>query len=278
MLAAALTLALQTSDGRKPSVTGELRIQEHFASKILGNERSLRIWLPPDYERDSRRHYPVMVLNDGQNLFDGMTSYIPNQEWRADETAKALIEAKLLPPMILVGVDNAQAARGDEYLPTRRAYLPSRDEYGGKADLYGRFLIEEVLPYVRKNYRTQDGARNTGLAGSSFGGVITAYLGLRHPETFGRLGIVSPSVWWDDRVLLKLVDAMPKKTGQRVWIDIGTGEGNDTVANARGLADVYARKGWKPGKDLALVVEAGREHNEAAWAGRFGEMMMFLWR
>ncbi|CAN5404332.1 hypothetical protein BH11ARM2_BH11ARM2_26570 [soil metagenome] len=270
MLAAALALFVQTPDERVSSVTGELRIHSGFASKILGNERNLRVWLPPHYEEEKRR-YPVMYLNDGQNLFDGMTSFIPNQEWRADETAKTLIEAKLLPPMILVGIDNAGAERGDEYLPTRQ-------KYGGKADLYGRFLIEEVMPFVDKTYRTKRGPKETGLAGSSFGGVVTAYLGLRHPEVFGRLGICSPSVWWDSRVLLKLVGAMPKKTDQRVWIDMGTAESDSGVADAQFLASIYVHKGWRRGKDLAYVVEAGKAHNEAAWAGRFDSMMLFLWR
>ncbi|RYG49092.1 alpha/beta hydrolase, partial [bacterium] len=175
MLAAALALSFQISDARVSSVVGDLRIERKFVSKILGNERDLRVWLPPGYEKEPRRRFPVTYLHDGQNVFDGMTSFIPNQEWRADETVKALSDAGLLPPMILVGIDNAGAARGDEYLPTRK-------EYGGKADLYGRFLLEEVMPFVDKTYRTKKGPRETALVGSSFGGVITAYLGLRHPE------------------------------------------------------------------------------------------------
>ncbi|RYG46359.1 esterase, partial [bacterium] len=105
-----------------------------------------------------------------------------------------------------------------------------------------------------------------------------AYLGLRHPEAFGRLGICSPSVWWDSRVLLRLAGEIPKKASQRVWIDMGTKEGENSVTNAEDLAKVYESKGWRQGRDLALVIEAGKEHNEAAWAGRFDAMMTFLWK
>ncbi|RYG36337.1 alpha/beta hydrolase [bacterium] len=271
MLAVALALSLQASDGRVSSVTGDLRIHPKFASEPLGNERTLRVWLPPGYEKEGRRRYPVTYLHDGQNVFDGMTSFIPNQEWRADETATALIGAGLLPPMIVVGIDNAGASRGDEYLPTRRGY-------GGKADAYGEFLMKEVMPFIDRTYRTRRGARDTALVGSSFGGVITSYLGLRHPEAFGRLGICSPSVWWDSRVLLRLVSEAPKKTGQRLWIDIGTKEGTKAVTDAQDLAKAYEAKGWRSGRDLALIVEDGKEHNEAAWAGRFDTMMIFLWK
>ncbi|HVL39797.1 MAG TPA: alpha/beta hydrolase-fold protein, partial [Fimbriimonadaceae bacterium] len=114
---------------RRQSLTGDIRHHRDFESKILGNKRNLIVYLPPDYAKQTRR-YPVVYLHDGQNVFDGLTSYIPNQEWRADEAAEALIRAELIEPLILVGIDNAGIARGDEYLPTRTKF--GDNEAGGK--------------------------------------------------------------------------------------------------------------------------------------------------
>jgi predicted alpha/beta superfamily hydrolase len=236
----------------------------------LGNQRTVTVLLPKSYTK-GRRTYPVLYLHDGQNVFDGARSYIPNQEWRADETTLALARARLIPELIVVAIDNAEAARADEFLPTRR------NNMGGKADAYGRFVTQEVMPFIDRAYRTRTSARDTALVGSSFGGVITAYLGMRYPNKFGKLGICSPSVWWDRRILLELVNDS-RRTDQRLWIDMGTAEGANAVTDARALRNAYAAKGWRTGRDLAYVEETGAEHNERAWAGRFGEMLMFLFR
>jgi predicted alpha/beta superfamily hydrolase len=211
-------------------------------------------------------------MHDGQNVFDGATSYIPNAEWRADEAAEALIRAKLIQPLIIVAIDNAQADRALEFLPTR-----VRD-VGGNANGYGRFLVEEVMPMINDTYRTKRDGKSTGLCGSSFGGVVTACVGMQYPDRFGALVLVSPSVWWDNRVLLRMIERMPKKTSQRIWIDIGTEEGANAVRDTEALAEAYAAKGWRYGKDLWLVVESGAQHNEPSWARRMGEILMTFYR
>src|SRR5689334_20785353 len=123
---------------RKTSLTGIIKAHPDFESKILGNKRNVWVYLPPNYESEPKRSFPVLYMHDGQNVFDGMTSYIPNLEWRVDEAAEALIKAKVVEPIIIVAVSNAQMDRANEYLPTRRKM---RDmEMGGKADLYGKFL------------------------------------------------------------------------------------------------------------------------------------------
>lgn len=262
--------ASQDGPARKRTVTGDLRMHAAFPSKILGNAHDVVVWLPPDYAKEPNRRYPVFYMGDGQNLFNLETSFLPDQEWRVDEIATALVEARLIEPVIVVGVYNAGMDRANEYLPTRV------QNNGGKVDPFGRFLVEEVKPLIDRTYRTKKGAGDTALGGSSFGGIMTLCVGLRYPNVFGKLAILSPSVWWDDRRVLKMVDALPKKTGQRVWVDIGTEEGADAVKNASLLADCLTAKGWRPGKDLAHVVDRGAKHNEIAWAGRMDSILMWL--
>lgn len=276
LAACTVCFAQQSSTQIRPrTVTGEVRILSKFHSRILENDRDIAIFLPPNYDKETSRKYPVLYMEDGQNLFNLGTSYLPDQEWRVDEIATSLIESGLIEPIIVVGVYNAGADRGNEYLPTK-----VRDT-GGKADLYGRMLVEELKPMIDSTYRTKPGARDTGLAGSSFGGIVSMYLGTKYSNVFGKLAVMSPSVWWDNRVILKYVDALPKKTGQRIWLDIGTAEGNassyKTVEDdAATLRDHLTAKGWKLGKDLAYFRDFGAHHNETAWAGRMDAVLVFL--
>jgi predicted alpha/beta superfamily hydrolase len=260
------------SPTRPRTVVGDLRVHEDFESKNLGNRHALRVWLPPGYEAEGKRRYPVLYLGDGQNLFNLETSYLPDQEWRVDEIATMLIEAELIEPIIVVGVDNAGRDRANEYLPTRV------DGNGGRVDRFGKFLVEEVKPFIDRTYRTKPGAADTALGGSSFGGIMTLCVGLAHPKTFGKLAILSPSVWWDNRRVLKDVEALPRKTGQRIWIDIGTREGTGSVPNAKALHEAFAKKGWRSGRDLAQLVVSGAEHNERAWAGRMDAILLWFFR
>lgn len=257
---------------RVPSLTGTVEKLVGFESKILQNRRNLSVYLPPKYPQESQRRFPVLYMHDGQNVFDGATSYIPSQEWRADESAESLINAGLIEPIIIVAIDNAQADRGNEYLPWRIKL--GNNEMGGKADLYGKMLTDEVMPLVNAKYRTKTGPANTGLLGSSFGGVITSYLGITRPDVFGKLGIVSPSVWVNQRELLKTVK--PVKNRQRIWIDMGTKEGESAVPDARALFEAYKSAGWREGKDITLVIDGNAEHNELAWSRRMMSILTYL--
>jgi predicted alpha/beta superfamily hydrolase len=265
-----------------PHRTGTFRTHPAFASKYLG-PRDVIVYLPPDYEKDTAkdtaRRYPVLYLHDGQNLFDAVHA---GMEWQVDETAERLIRSGAIGPMIVVGVASAGSSdlRKDEYTPT---YVEFKREDGvvlkggGKADLYGRLLVEELKPFIDRTYRTRPEAAATSLGGSSFGGLVTLYLGLKYPQIFGgTLLAVSPSVWWDDRVILKTVAALPARTGQRIWVDIGTAEGDDDVADTRRLRDALVAKGWKLGVDLAYVEAEGAAHDEIAWAERMEPMLRFV--
>jgi len=260
------------------SLAGDVRLHQNFHSRFLPTDRNIIVYLPPDYERDKTQHYPVLYLHDGQNLMDGATAYIPGQEWRVDETAQHLINTHQIRPLIIVGIYNAGMERVNEYTPTR----DTRYNAGGKADLYGRLIVEELMPFIDKTYRTKHGAENTGLGGSSLGGLVTLYLGLKYPHTFGRLGVVSPSVWWGDREIIREVEALKSKTHARIWLDIGTAESDDaqrsekSVADTRALRDTLIAKGWRLDGDLKYFEAQSAKHNEAAWAARVEPILKFL--
>jgi predicted alpha/beta superfamily hydrolase len=252
---------------------GEFRKHPEFSSKFLPTARDVLVYLPPGYDAEAPRRYPVLYLHDGQNLFDGATAYIPGQDWRVGQTAGALIREQAIEPVIVVGIYNTGHARVEEYTPTPCPRL----KVGGKADLYGRLIVEELKPFIDSNYRTRAGACDTGLGGSSLGGLVTAYLGLRHPGVFGKLAVVSPSVWWDGRRILNDVRSLNSRTDARIWLDMGTGEGPRAINDARLLRDALVSKGWKLDRDLHYHEAQGARHTETAWAQRVDPILRFLY-
>ncbi|MEK6281016.1 MAG: alpha/beta hydrolase-fold protein [Acidobacteriota bacterium] len=271
-------LSVPASAQQPHTLSGEFRQHKSFHSKILNNDRDLIVYLPPGYAANPKKKYAVLYLHDGQNLFDGATSFIPGKEWRIDETAEALISAGKIEPLIIVGINNAGKQRIDEYTPAADA----KYKMGGKADLYGRMLVEEVKPFIDANYRTIRDAQHTGLGGSSLGGLVSLYLGLKYPNVFARLAVVSPSVWFADKQIVNYASELPAKRKVRIWMDMGTKEGRNAedaqqaVLGARLLKDTLVKKGWKSGKDLAYFEAEGAEHNESAWAERVGPILTFL--
>jgi predicted alpha/beta superfamily hydrolase len=256
---------------RKHSLTGKFRFHKNFHSQFLPSDRDVIIYLPPGYDRAKKKRYPVLYMHDGQNLFDGATSFIPGKEWRVDETAQSLIRNREIEPLIIVGIYNTGLSRVDEYTPTR----DQKRNMGGKADLYGRLLVEELKPFIDSEYRTLTDAANTGLGGSSLGGLATLYLGLKYSDTFGKLAIISPSLWWDNRFILRGVEAMNIKHDVRIWLDMGTNEGTP-VNDARQLRDAFESKGWQMNSDLKYFEAEGAVHDEAAWGNRVGMVLRFL--
>ncbi len=265
-------------DAKPHTVTGDLEIVS-FPSKILGNTRSLRILLPPGYRVMQNRHsrYPVMYMQDGQNLFDAATSYF--HEWQMDETMQRLWAEQKVPPMIIVGIDNAQGARAEEYLPYRDENLPAMSS--PRAADYARFLLEEVMPYVEKHYRVKPGAENTGIGGSSYGGVISLYMVMQHPGIFGRLLLESTSLHVAKEQLLQDSEHT-QQWPQRIFVGIGTSESDSSefnqriVTDSRRLAEILKQHGLGDDR-VKLVVAEGAHHNEDAWAARLPEAMEFLW-
>ncbi|MGB9435969.1 MAG: alpha/beta hydrolase-fold protein [Candidatus Acidiferrum sp.] len=244
---------------------------EQFPSRFLRNQRDLIVYLPPDYDALPQRRFPVLYLHDGQNLFDGATSFIPGMDWHVGQTADQCIQDGRVEPLIIVGIYNAGKQRLGEYTPTRAPRLG-----GGRANRYAKFLLEEVQPFVNSQYRSQQGAENTGIGGSSLGGLVSLYLGLRQPQMFGKIAALSPSVWWNERVILRFATTAPVQPLPRIWLDIGTREGPRIVDDVERFRDILIGKGWQPEQNLHYERVEGAEHNEAAWAQRVGPFLQFL--
>lgn len=260
---------------RARTITGTVVKHAAFPSKHVAS-RDILVWLPPGYDRQPLRRYAVAYFHDGQNVFDGATSFIPGQEWRADEAADGLIRARRIPPVIMVAVPNT-AARVDEY--TAEAGGPRG---GGKSADYFRFLVEELMPFVNAHYRTQTDPAHTAVIGSSLGGLASLDLGLAYPERFGRIGCVSPAVWWADTAIVSRVRQVGKRP-LRVWVDIGTAESTSSstgqkvwLDHARFLREAMVQAGWREGADLHYEEVEGAAHNEAAWAARVGRILEYL--
>ena len=252
------------------TLTGDVRTHERFHSRYLAHDRTVIVYLPPHYDVDAADRYPVLYLHDGQNVFDRATSF--GEEWHVDESAQQLISAGEIEPLIIVGIYNTGEHRLDEYTPTPQ----TGHGRGGHADDYGRMLVQELKPFIDTTYRTLPSAASTALGGSSLGGLLTMHLGLRYPMTFSRIAVLSPSVWWDERVILREVQALSHKLPIRIWLDAGTAEGADTLVNARALRDALVAKGWTIGDDLAYLEAQGGEHNEQSWGARVAAVLKFL--
>jgi enterochelin esterase-like enzyme len=250
----------------------ELHKHEKFHSRFLRNQRDLIVYLPPRYHDQPQCRFPVLYLHDGQNLFDGATSFIPGMDWRVGHTADDFILTGAVQPLIIVGIYNIGKSRVHEYTPTKAPRLG-----GGRADRYAKFLMQEVMPFIQREYRGLAVARVTGVGGSSLGALLSLYLGLKHPQVFGRIAALSPSVWWNQRVLHRLTAAATVEPRPRVWLDIGTQEGPRIVQDVEQYRDILLQKGWQLGKDLSYQRVEGAEHNEAAWAQRVGPFLQFLY-
>ncbi|MEP6708864.1 MAG: alpha/beta hydrolase-fold protein [Verrucomicrobiota bacterium] len=260
----------------KHTLTGNIKRHRGFKSKLLGNRRDVLVYLPRSYRRFSRTRYPVLYLHDGQNVFDAATSFA-GVEWRVDETAESLIKQKLIEPLIVVAVANIGEERIHEYAPSPGAIHETalrEDRSHGLAKKYGRFLIEELKPYIDKKYRTKREAKFTGLGGSSMGGLVTMSLGLWFPNVFSRLMIMSPAVWWDDQVIVRMVKELDEKLPLKIWIDTGTNETGWELA--RSLRDALVEKGWRLQDDLQYLEAEGANHSEGAWGKRIDPMLRFL--
>lgn len=238
----------------------------------------LRIWLPPGYDapENSTRQYPVLYLNDGQNLFDRATAF-GGVEWQVDETADRLIRQGVIPPLIIVGIDNAQSDRIKEFLPYRSFHPPVLRPRGKR---YPEFLMNEVMRFVQERYRIASGPENTSLGGSSMGALISLYAVIERPGVFGRLLLESPSLFVSHRRILKL-SRRRRQWPERVFLAIGTREAGredkdkQVVEDVRELEGILRSMGLDD-RRLRVKIDEGASHNEAEWAKRFPEALSFL--
>jgi metallo-beta-lactamase class B len=233
-----------------------------FRIPQLGLARRVWIYLPPGYATSGRR-YPVLYMHDGQNVFDAATSGFG--EWGVDETLDSL-HARGGPDAIVVAVDHGGTRRLDEYSPWRNARYG-----GGDGDPYVDFLVRTLKPYVDRHYRTLPDAPNTGIAGSSMGGLISLYAGLKYPEVFGRVGVFSPALWFAPSVFAYARQARPRP-GQRFYFVTGAHEGDTPevyVADQRRMIDSLAAAGFRVGVQVDSAIRADGTHAEWFWRREF---------
>lgn len=254
------------------TMTGDIRHHPAFASRHL-RERDVWVYLPPGYDREPARRYPVLYLHDGNNVFDEAIAF-QNHEWMADETLERLIRFGELPPVIAVAVSNTPD-RLSEYAWRSGNYKGEAYEPLGQA--YARLLVEELKPFVDATYRTIPGAAHTGVMGSSMGGLVSLYLARHYPHVFGLIGAMSPAVMWGERIVLE--DLVGLSADLRLWVDMGGKEDDtfpDALGDVRALREVLRAHGYREGENLAYVEDPQGGHNEEAWAYRLPKVLKFL--
>ena len=265
----------------KSTLTGTIKTHQSIHSKYLNRDRTILVYLPPDYDDPDYQnmHYPVLYMHDGQNLFNAATSFA-GVEWSADETAQSLITRNKIKPLIIIAINNTQD-RIKEYTPTVDEALG-----GGQGDDYENFIINELKPLIDRTYRTLPDRDNTAVAGSSLGGLISLDLIWKHPEIFSRAAVISPSLFWNQQHLIREIEnknkinPLFKKT--KIWIDIGTKEGGDSdpadsTNDVKRLAKALASKGLKQETNYHLSIIKNGQHNESAWAKRFDQILLYLY-
>jgi predicted alpha/beta superfamily hydrolase len=259
-----------------PVSTGNLWLHE-LDSRIFNNTRLLRVWLPPDYDGWGATRYPILYLNDGQNLFDPVTAFA-GVHWRVGETATRLIGEQRIRPLIIVGIDNTKN-RANEYIPYK-----SKDPrvLSARGKCYPEFLHREVMPLIEERYAVLKGPENTGLGGSSLGGLITLYTHIAAPGVFGRALIESPSLFVANRKILE-ESRKSHRWPERTYLGMGTKEVGNAEKDAKIVADVreleaILRENGLGEQRLKVRVEEGAIHSESAWAARFPEALEFLYK
>ena len=252
-----------------------LRLHRQFRSAFLEARRDVMVALPPDYDMEApgatAPRYPVLYLQDGQNLFDGEASFIKGRIWDVQSTVDRLVGESAIEPLIVVGIYNTGVDRMNEYTPMRDTRLG-----GGRAHQYGRLLVEELKPWIDAHYRTLSGPEHTGVGGSSLGGLVSLYLGLSWPDVFGRLAVLSPSIWWGRGGMLQYVRHMRPEPRPRIWLDMGLAEGPTMVERCDALHRLLLRRGWREGVDLRYLRVPDGKHDELAWAERVEPFLRFL--
>lgn len=246
--------------------SGQVRRIPGVEAPELGNRRDLLVHLPSSYRDRKEQRYPVLYMQDGQNLFDPEWSFAGS--WEVDEAVHA--QAPRGAEAIVVGVPNAGTDRIHEYSPFHQ------EGYGGgRGDDYLRFLVDSVKPQVDRRFRTLPSRDRTGIAGSSLGGLISLYGFFRFPGSFGFVAALSPSLWFGDGAIFDFIEAAPFVPG-RIYLDTGTEESPRMVEDIRRMTTLLRAKGYREGDTLRVVVDAGATHHESHWGRRFRNALPFL--
>ena len=248
-------------DGLPHAVSGNVLILPQVWSPQFQNKRNVLIYLPPSYAASTRR-YPVLYMQDGQNLFDNATAF-GGHDWRVDETMERLGAEGY--QAIVVGIYHGGEQRLIEYNP-----FPGR--WGGRGEEYVAFVCDTLKPYLDANLRTRPEPAATGMLGSSMGGLISLYAFFRRPDVVGLCGAFSPSLFVGRGAILDYVRGAASHPG-RIYLDNGTRE-----PSARPMFELLNEKGYRVRRNLKYVAERGARHTETAWARRLPAALRFLLR
>lgn len=235
---------------------GRVTIVPGVESPQLKNTRSLRIYLPPSYDENTAKRYPVLYMHDGQNLFDAKTASF-GVEWGIDETVNHLVAIGQMDEVIVVGIDNTP-----DRLPE---YTPCCDPKhgGGKLPAYEAFVVDTVKPMIDKTLRTLPGKDNTAIMGSSLGGIASVAIAQHHPDIFSKAGGVSSSFFWNNKAM---ITKLPARVPVRFYLDAGTKD--DGLEETMLMRDAMLAQGYVAGTDLLYFKAEGGSHNEKSWAAR----------
>lgn len=227
----------------------------------LDTIKKIYVYLPLNYETSNKK-YPVIYMHDAQNLFDIKTSYVG--EWNVDETLDSL-KANV----IIIGIEHGNNKRIDELTPYKN------EKYGGgKADLYLDFIVSNLKPYIDKTYRTKSNKSNTAIMGSSLGGLVSFYAGLKYPKVFGKVGCFSPSFWFSDEIY-KLTENK-KKINTKIYFMCGDSENETMVDEMIKMEDIIRNKRCDCLHLSHMSVVKDGKHNEKLWAKEFAKAYLWL--
>jgi len=243
------------------SVVGKVRYHKNNYSHYLKNNRDIFVWLPPSYNKYKEKSYPVLYMHDGQNLINPKTAF-SGKDWRVDETITKLVKEKKLKEIIVVGNYNTKD-RIEEY----------SDSEKGKN--YQKFLVDELKPFIDKNYRTLSDCKNTAIMGSSMGGLISFLAAWNYPEIFSMAGCISTSFYFNDEKILKMLDEFKgEKKPVKFYID----HGEDGLIRGQKVFCKLTQLGYVVGADLDYFYAPGAEHSETAWAERLARPLLFFFK
>jgi predicted alpha/beta superfamily hydrolase len=247
--------------------TGTFTQVTNFFSPELNNSRTLILYLPPSYNENPAKRYPVLYMHDGQNLFNAATSAF-GTEWQVDENINNAVGNGVMDEVIVVGINN-NANRIWEYTP-----CCDPDNGGGGADTYTRFVINTVKPYIDTHFRTLPGKDTTAVMGSSLGGILSFLMARNNPTVFSKAGCLSSSFWWNNDMLPAQVEQSTTHVPVKLYIDAGTS--NDGLADTQRMDNALLADGYVQGKDLDFFIAQGGSHNEASWAARVAIPLTWL--
>jgi len=240
-------------------------LSEKFYIPQLNQERKIWIYLPPDYET-TNKSYPVLYMNDGQNLFDQRTSF--SGEWEVDESLNDLFDNGDK-GIIIIGIENGGESRRNEYSPWINAKYG-----GGQGAEYIQFIVKTLKPYVDNNYRTKPDRLNTGIMGSSMGGLISFYAAIEHQDVFSKAGVFSPSFWFSDEVYSH-VKATGKKYDMKIYLLGGELESDNLINEMNAMVVTLGNAGFKDSEIKMITCKDGK-HNEAFWLREFPSCYLWL--